>query len=86
MSPKTPTEKAVDTAAALIKKTAEDTAMALNVQYIQRDILEIKQSIKDMLSKDDNFVHKDEFVFWRNILVSGMLLTVALGVIVNAVR
>lgn len=35
-------------AAALIKTTAESTATALNIQYIQKDILEIKQTLKDM--------------------------------------
>lgn len=78
--------RATREAAKLIKDTATATALALNVQYIQRDILEIKQSIKDMASKDDSFVHKEDFVFWRNILVSGMLLTVFMGVIIQAIR
>ena len=35
-------------AAALIRSTADSTANALNIQYIQRDILEIKSSIKEI--------------------------------------
>lgn len=88
---------AAEEAAKLVKETAESTAMALNMQYIQRDIQEIKQAIKDIaldhdkfietLAKlSDTFVKKEEFIFWRNLLVSGMLLTITLGIIVNAVR
>lgn len=35
-------------AASLIKSTAESTATALNIQYIQKDILEIKEAIKGL--------------------------------------
>ncbi len=68
-------------AAALIKATSETTAQAL--QYIQKDISEIKenqknnaekteQSFKDITTRDDKFTLKEDFVFWRNILLSGM--------------
>lgn len=74
----------------IVKQATEATATALNIQYIQRDILEIKQELKDSANKlestmeelakrDENFVRKEEFVFWRNLLVSGMLLTIFLG-------
>ena len=42
------TANAAATAAALIKSTAETTATALNIQYIQRDILDIKGTLKSM--------------------------------------
>lgn len=35
-------------AAALVKSTADSAAVSLNIQYIQRDIMEMKQSLKDM--------------------------------------
>ncbi len=45
-------------AANLIKKTAEETATALNIQYIQRDIMEIKQALKD---QSGLYLDKKEF-------------------------
>lgn len=77
---------AAEEAAKLVKDTAEATALSLNVQYIQRDIQEIKQSIKDIAIDKDTFVKKDEFVFWRNVLVSGLLVSVAVGLAVNILR
>ena len=47
-------------AAALIKTTAESTATALNIQYIQKDILEIKESIKQIISTQDGKVQELE--------------------------
>lgn len=59
---KTDSNSAAATAAAaaanLIKTTAETTATALNIQYIQRDILDIKTSLKEMIN---NFVTKEEY-------------------------
>lgn len=75
--------KSAATAASLIKSTAEATATALNISYIQRDILEIKQAIKELTQKDESYVLKEEFFFWRNLLVGGLLLTIAVGVIGN---
>jgi hypothetical protein len=51
------TTTAATAAAALIKSTAETTAVALNIQYIQRDILEIKGSLKDMIGQQDNKIN-----------------------------
>lgn len=51
--------EAASIAAALIKTTAESTATALNIQYIQKDILEIKQSLKDI---NTLYVTQTEFV------------------------
>lgn len=81
----------------LIKSAAEATATSLNIQYIQRDITEIKQAQKDAAAKmeaalknitdrDENFVKKDEFIFWRNLLVSGLIATIFVGVIVSLLK
>lgn len=40
-------------AATLIKSTAESTATALNIQYIQKDILEIKEAVKGIITAQD---------------------------------
>lgn len=47
-------------AANLIKSTAESTATALNIQYIQKDILEIKESIKSLVSASDGKIEQME--------------------------
>ena len=74
-------EDKVKIAEDLVKKTAQETATALNIQYIQRDILDIKQAIKDLLTRDDKYALKEDFVFWRNLLVSGLLVSIAIIVI-----
>lgn len=43
-------------AANLIKSTAESTATALNIQYIQKDVLEIKDAIKSLMASQDGKV------------------------------
>lgn len=81
----------------LIKQTAEATATSLNIQYIQRDIVDIKQAqketskkmedaLKGIEARDDSYVKKDEFIFWRNLLVSGILLTIFIGVVSSLIR
>lgn len=56
MAKQTIKDLAVD-AAALVKTTAEATATSLNIQYIQRDILEIKTTLKEMSTI---YVKRDE--------------------------
>lgn len=64
--------KASENAAQLIKTTAENTAMALNIQYIQRDIVEIKagqressqrleQALKEINAKDELFATQSDY-------------------------
>ena len=88
---------ATDKASDLIKDTAERTATALNIQYIQKDIVDIKQVLKDISARDDTYVRKselditkfaqkDEFLYWRNILVGGILVTFGLGLSLNLFR
>ena len=38
----------------LVKKTAETTTMSVNVSYIQRDILEIKATLKEMINMQND--------------------------------
>lgn len=79
-------ENAAIIAANLVKTTAETTATALNIQYIQKDILEIKQSIKDMVDKDAQYVLKEDFMFWRNILVGTMIVTIFLSIVLKFIQ
>lgn len=43
-------------------------------------------SMKDLIAKDNNYVLKEDFTFWRNILVSGMLLSIFIGVILSFIK
>lgn len=43
-------------AAALIKQTAEATATSLNIQYMQKDIVEIKMGIKSLQATQETFI------------------------------
>lgn len=82
--------RATQTAEALAKaKVTSDTTaavLAADIGYIKTDISEIKQTLKDFALKDTQYVLKDDFNFWRNILVSGLLLTLAVGVISNFIK
>src|SRR3990167_3268237 len=53
---------------------------------IREDLKEIKQSIKDLDMKNETYVREKDFTFWRNLLVSGLLLSIAVGFIMNLVR
>ena len=48
------------------------------------DILII--SVDKMNNKDDDYVLKEDFTFWRNLLVSGMILTIFIGIITNFIK
>lgn len=89
--------EATETAAELVRNTAERTATALNIAYIQKDIVDIKQVLKDMSVRDemyirkselniDDFAKKEDLVFWRNLLVSGILVSLTIGVVLNLIR
>lgn len=74
-----------ETAAALASaKVTSDTTSALiakDISYIQQDMVKINKKLDDMSAKDETYVLKEDFFFWRNILVSGLLLTIVIGII-----
>ena len=82
--------KTAQTAEALASaKVASDMALALvgaDIGYIKVDIKEIKDSLKEITSRDDSYVLKEDFVFWRNLLVSGLLVSLLIGVILNLLK
>jgi len=67
---------AVDSAraAALVKSTAEQTATALNIQYIQRDISEMKGAIDKLAAAQDGKIETLE------TKVEALTRTVAIGI------
>ena len=62
-------------AAALIKSTAESTATALNIQYMQKDISEIKEGIKSLITTQDGKIEELE----KKIESQGRTLNYGLG-------
>ena len=61
-------------AANLIKSTAESTATALNIQYMQKDIGEIKTDIKTLVATQDGKVEE------LQNKIDGLQRTVAIGI------
>ena len=51
-----------------------------NIEVIKTDIHEIKAKL------DDVYVKKEDFFFWRNILISGIILSLFIGVILNLLK
>lgn len=86
---------ALDSAAATAAATAASLAAAKalmdktialvgkDISYIQADIHEIKESIKTLNDKDELYVLKEDFVFWRNLLITSMLGTIFISVLVK---
>lgn len=74
---------ASETAAALAKAKADSDVnsaiMSTNISFIKQEIVEVKTSLKELTAKDGEYVLKEDFVFWRNILISGMLLSLTVA-------
>lgn len=79
-------------------KTAEELAkakvdsdvtaavLAADIGYIKLDIAEIKEVIKSFSNRDAQYVLKDDFTFWRNLLVGGLLVTIFIGIVMNLIK
>ena len=56
---------------------------------IKTDLAGVKSDIKGMIDKLDKAiackVDKEEFVFWRNVLISGVVMTIFASIIMNIV-
>ena len=55
-----------------------------NLDGIVREVKKVTERIENKL--DDTYVKKDDFIFWRNILISGILLTLAIGLVLNLLK
>lgn len=55
-----------------------------NLERIAASMDEKLGRIEDKL--DDTYVKKDDFLFWRNILISGIILTIFLGIISQFIK
>lgn len=61
-------------AASLIKTTAETTATALNISYIQQDIAEIKESVKSLAENQDGKIDKlqNQISYLQKVVYMGL--------------
>ncbi len=84
---------AVDTASAaqLVKTTAEQTATALNIQYIQRDMAEMKLSLATLATSQDGKVEelaakheKDVIVVDQRIDTLSKTVNIGIGIAIAA--
>jgi hypothetical protein len=70
---------------------AEQTKMVDNKNSGDHDLLvvlntkmeDLKAAVREFADRHNDYVLKEDFVFWRNLLISSMLATVVIGVIAN---
>ncbi len=83
---------AAETAAKVVSAAAaEQVRVVDNKNAGDHDLLvvlntkmeDLKAAVKEFAASHDNYVLKDDFVFWRNLLVGGMISTIFIGIIVN---
>ena len=70
-------------------KVASDTSTAVltaDVGRIKLDVAEIKTSVQKLSDRDGQYVLRDDFAFWRNLLVSGLLTSIFIGVVMNLIK
>lgn len=41
----------------------------------------LREDIKDITARDDKFVLKEDYIVWRNLLIVGLLGSIAIGVL-----
>lgn len=73
-------------AAAKVASDIASAVIAADIGYIKLDLSMIKTSLKELSEQSSKYVTMAEFTFWRGILVSGLLMTIALGVIMNFLK
>ncbi len=70
-------------------KVASDVTaavLAADIGYIKLDVAEIKRAVKALSDRDSQYVTKDDFAFWRNLLVGGLLVSIFIGVVMNLIK
>ena len=67
----------------ILRNTMEK--IEVHLDYLKKSMTDNTEQHKEILDKigclEKNFATKDEFNFWRAILVSGILLTIFIGII-----
>lgn len=53
---------------------------------LRSEMRNLKVAVEKLSENDNSYVLKEDFAFWRNILVSGMLLSIFIGVVFNFLK
>ena len=77
--------KALDLQMAKLEKDIEYTRERVSQIEVKIDIFHTKFDAF-ALEYQSEFVRKEEFVFWRNLIVSGLVTTIAVGVIMILIK
>lgn len=69
------------------RHSAEFDYMKLEIQEVKNDVKDIKNSLDDFIRRaDDSYARKEEFIFWRNLMISGIVGTIFLGIISQYIK
>lgn len=74
---------AAEAARTLVLNNAGDHDL---LQRVDQKVDALIVTVDKISEKDNLYVLKDEFIFWRNLIVGGLLLTIAVGVISNFLK
>lgn len=56
--------------------------MKQEISEVKEDVKDIKKNLEDFIRcADENYARKEEFIFWRNMMITGILGTIFLNVI-----
>ena len=77
---------AEELAKAKVASDISSAVLAVDIGYIKTDVSEIKKSVKELAERDGLYVLKDDFSFWRNLLVGGILVSIFIGVVMNLIK
>ena len=56
------------------------------LQRVDTKVDGLKEAVDKLFSRDEDYVMKEDFNFWRNILVSGMILTIFIGIVTDFIK
>ena len=61
--------------------------MEEHLKNLDTSVGEIKETLKEFIDKaDDKYAPRESFIFWRNILVGGILVSIFLAVVALAIE
>lgn len=77
---------AEELAKAKVAADVTSAVLAADIGYIKLDVAEIKNAVKALTDRDTSYVLKEDFFFWRNILVGTMLATIFVSVLLRYIN
>lgn len=76
-------QQALDASKLANAKGTEDHDLLIE---LKTEMKGIKEAVDKLLDRDHLYVLKEDFYWWRNLIVAGMLLTITIGVIMNLIK